>query len=624
MAERRDQRERELPLSMIGRRGPGSHFLGKVERAKNRRDTVLRLWGYLRRRRVALLATTLMVAATTGLSVLGTYLLGIAIDDYILPGDLPGLFRIGLLMLGLYGLMSLLTWLQNYIMARASQQTIRDIRNDLFEHLQTLSLRFFDRQAHGDLMSRLTNDLENVNMMLTESATQLISGILSLIGIAAMMAWLNPRLALVSLLTVLLLMFLLSHEVAKRTRAGFRRQQATLGQLNGLIEETVTGQRVVKAYVQEQAVLAQFDAANRAFQQAAIQAQILAGVMGPFSNFVNNLGLAVVATAGSWMALQGLATVGTVASFINYTRQFGRPVNEIANLYNLIQGAVAGAERVFEVIDEVPEMIETADTRPLTQVKGEVTFDEVSFSYEKDVPILTRVSLQAKPGQIMALVGPTGAGKTTLVNLLTRFYDVDSGRICIDGQDIRQLRKDDLRRRLGIVLQDTFLFSGSVKENIRYGRLEATDEEIIAAARLANADQFIHRLPQGYDTPLSGRGSNLSQGQRQLLAIARAILADPSILILDEATSSVDTRTEKQIQEAMLRLMTGRTSFVIAHRLSTIRNADQILVINHGQLIERGTHEALLAQQGFYHQLYTSQFRVKAKYNGKNLSRLLN
>lgn len=624
MAERRDQRERELPLSMIGRRGPGSHFLGKVERAKNRRDTVLRLWGYLRRRRVALLATTLMVAATTGLSVLGTYLLGIAIDDYILPGDLPGLFRIGLLMLGLYGLMSLLTWLQNYIMARASQQTIRDIRNDLFEHLQTLSLRFFDRQAHGDLMSRLTNDLENVNMMLTESATQLISGILSLIGMAAMMAWLNPRLALVSLLTVLLLMFLLSHEVAKRTRAGFRRQQATLGQLNGLIEETVTGQRVVKAYVQEQAVLAQFDAANRAFQQAAIQAQILAGVMGPFSNFVNNLGLAVVATAGSWMALQGLATVGTVASFINYTRQFGRPVNEIANLYNLIQGAVAGAERVFEVIDEVPEMIETADTRPLTQVKGEVTFDEVSFSYEKDVPILTRVSLQAKPGQIMALVGPTGAGKTTLVNLLTRFYDVDSGRICIDGQDIRQLRKDDLRRRLGIVLQDTFLFSGSVKENIRYGRLEATDEEIIAAARLANADQFIHRLPQGYDTPLSGRGSNLSQGQRQLLAIARAILADPSILILDEATSSVDTRTEKQIQEAMLRLMTGRTSFVIAHRLSTIRNADQILVINHGQLIERGTHEALLAQQGFYHQLYTSQFRVKAKYNGKNLSRLLN
>lgn len=624
MAERRDQREREIPLSMIGRRGPGSHFLGKVERAKNRRDTVLRLWGYLRRRRVALLATTLMVAATTGLSVLGTYLLGIAIDDYILPGDLPGLFRIGLLMLGLYGLMSLLTWLQNYIMARASQQTIRDIRNDLFEHLQTLSLHFFDRQAHGDLMSRLTNDLENVNMMLTESATQLISGILSLIGMAAMMAWLNPRLALVSLLTVLLLMFLLSHEVAKRTRAGFRRQQATLGQLNGLIEETVTGQRVVKAYVQEQAVLAQFDAANRAFQQAAIQAQILAGVMGPFSNFVNNLGLAVVATAGSWMALQGLATVGTVASFINYTRQFGRPVNEIANLYNLIQGAVAGAERVFEVIDEVPEMIETADTRPLTQVKGEVTFDEVSFSYEKDVPILTRVSLQAKPGQIMALVGPTGAGKTTLVNLLTRFYDVDSGRICIDGQDIRQLRKDDLRRRLGIVLQDTFLFSGSVKENIRYGRLEATDEEIIAAARLANADQFIHRLPQGYDTPLSGRGSNLSQGQRQLLAIARAILADPSILILDEATSSVDTRTEKQIQEAMLRLMTGRTSFVIAHRLSTIRNADQILVINHGQLIERGTHEALLAQQGFYHQLYTSQFRVKAKYNGKNLSRLLN
>jgi ATP-binding cassette subfamily B protein len=309
------------------------------------------------------------------------------------------------------------------------------------------------------------------------------------------------------------------------------------------------------------------------------------------------------------MALRGWATVGTIAAFVNYARQFGRPLDMIANLYNLIQSAVAGAERVFQTIDEAPELVDAADARPLTQVEGDVVFDDVSFAYESDTPVLKHVSLHARPGQIVALVGPTGAGKTTIVNLLSRFYDIDSGRICIDRQDIRQLKLDDLRRRLGIVLQDTFLFSRSVKENISYGRLDATDEQVIAAAKLANAHQFIHRLPQGYDTPLSERGSNLSQGQRQLLAIARAILSDPGILVLDEATSSVDTRTEKQIQEAMLRLMAGRTSFVIAHRLSTIRDADDILVINDGEVVERGTHGELLARRGFYHQLYTSQFR---------------
>jgi ATP-binding cassette subfamily B protein len=358
--------------------------------------------------------------------------------------------------------------------------------------------------------------------------------------------------------------------------------------------------------------MAEFASANRELQGAASRAQIFAGFVGPLMNFVNNLGLAIVAGVGGWMALQGLATVGTIASFINYSRQFGRPLNEIANLYNTIQSAVAGAERVFEIIDETPELVDAADAQPLAQIQGDVVFDDVSFSYETDVPVLKRVDLHAKPGQIVALVGPTGAGKTTIVNLLTRFYDIDSGRICIDGQEIRQIRKDDLRRQLGIVLQDTFLFAGSVMDNIRYGRLDASDEEVIAAARLANADQFIHRLPHGYDTLLSERGNNLSQGQRQLIAIARAILADPSILILDEATSSVDTRTEKQIQEAMLRLMSGRTSFVIAHRLSTIRDADQILVINHGEIIERGTHAELLAQEGFYYNLYTSQFRATA------------
>ncbi|HEX5414731.1 MAG TPA: ABC transporter ATP-binding protein, partial [Chloroflexota bacterium] len=362
----------------------------------------------------------------------------------------------------------------------------------------------------------------------------------------------------------------------------------------------------------EPIVIGEFDAANLALRQSATSAQIYAGFVGPVMNFVNNLGLAVVAGVGGLMAVQGVATVGTIASFISYSRQFGRPLNDIANLYNTIQAAVAGAERVFEIIDQPPE-VDAADAAPLAEIRGDVVFEDVSFAYESDVPVLQAISLHATPGQTVALVGPTGAGKTTIVNLLTRFYEIERGSIRIDGRDLREIRKADLRRQLGIVLQDSFLFTGSVMENIRYGRPDASDEEVIAAARLANADQFIHRLPRGYQTPLSERGGNVSQGQRQLLAIARAILADPRILILDEATSSIDTRTEKHIQEAMLRLMRGRTSFVIAHRLSTIREADQILVVNHGEIVERGTHDDLLVRGGFYAQLYASQFRANGE-----------
>jgi ATP-binding cassette subfamily B multidrug efflux pump len=441
--------------------------------------------------------------------------------------------------------------------------------------------------------------------------TQFISSVLSVVGVVVVMCLINWRLALVSLVTAPLMVFL-SGAVAMQTRKGFREQQATLGEMNGIIEETITGQRVVKAYVREQAAIDEFDVANRKLQRTATRAEIFAGFVGPMMNLVNNLGFAIIAGAGGWMALRGLATVGTIASFINYARQFGRPLNEIAQLYAQIQGAIAGAERVFEILDEVPELADAPDAQPLEQVMGDVVFEDVCFGYAPDVPVLKQVGFQAEPGQTIALVGPTGAGKTTIVNLLTRFYDINSGQIAIDGADIRRVKKADLRRQLGIVLQDTFLFSDTVMENIRYGRLDATDEEVIAAARLANADQFIRRLPQGYQTMLSERGGNLSQGQRQLLAIARAILADPGILILDEATSSVDTRTEKHIQEAMLRLMEGRTSFVIAHRLSTIREADNILVINGGRIIERGTHDELLAQRGFYHNLYMSQFKGKA------------
>jgi ATP-binding cassette, subfamily B, multidrug efflux pump len=611
MSEQRTQRGPVVaePPPLLGRMGHGPRPMGQqVEHAKNKRGTVMRLWGYLRQQKIALIVTAAMVAVTVVLNVLGPYLLGVAIDAYISTGNLPGLAGLCLLLLGIHTLNSLLTWLQSYVMAGAAQRTVRDIRNDLFGKLQALPLRFFDQRAHGDLMSRLTNDVENVNQVLADGVVQVVSGVLSMVGVAAVMLWINPWLALISLLSISLMTLTLNRWIAPRMRAGFRNQQATLGTLNGLIEETITGQRVVKAYHREPVVIGQFDAANRELRQAATRAQIFAGFIGPMMNFVNNLGLAIVAGFGGWMAVQGMATVGTIASFITFSRQFGRPLNELATLYGAIQSAIAGAERVFTVIDEPPE-VDAPDAQPLAQIRGAVVFDDVSFAYDAEVPVLKHVDLQAAPGQIVALVGPTGAGKTTIVNLLTRFYEIDSGEITIDGEDIRQIKKDDLRRQLGIVLQDTFLFAGTVSDNIRYGRLDATDDEVIAAARLANADQFIHRLPQGYATPLSERGSNLSQGQRQLLAIARALLANPSILILDEATSSVDTRTEQHIQEAMLRLMTGRTSFVIAHRLSTIREADQILVIDHGEIVERGTHAELLDQQGFYARLYASQFR---------------
>jgi ATP-binding cassette, subfamily B, multidrug efflux pump len=588
--------------------GPGGHFMRPKERAKDRRGTILRIWAYLQHQRWALTITVILVIATAGLGLMGPYLMGRAIDKFILTGDVPGLARTALWMIGVYLTTSLTTWLQIYVMSGASQRAVRNIRKDLFAKLQTLSLRFFDQRTHGELMSRLANDVENISNVLTESVTQLISSAMNLVGVAAMMFVINVRLAIVSLVTIPIMMFL-SKWIGQHTRRGFRQRQENLGKLNGIIEETVTGQRVVKAYVREQDAIETFDLANSELQHASTRAQIFAGTMGPLTNFVNNVGFAIVAGAGGWMAVQGLATVGTIASFVNYARQFSRPLNQIANLYNSIQSALAGAERVFEILDQVPELSDVPHAAPLERVAGDVVFRDVDFAYNKDVPVLKDISLHAEPGQTIALVGPTGAGKTTIVNLLTRFYDIDSGSIQIDGKDIREVRKDDLRRTLGIVLQDTFLFSETVMESIRYGRLDASDEEVIAAARLANADQFIHRLPHGYATQLSERGSNLSQGQRQLIAIARAILADPGILILDEATSSVDTRTERHIQEAMLRLMEGRTSFVIAHRLSTIREADRILVINDGQIIERGTHTALLAQEGFYHHLYMSQFK---------------
>jgi ATP-binding cassette subfamily B multidrug efflux pump len=578
------------------------------EKAKDVRGTLLRIWDYLKHQSWGLVGTAVVVTISSLLGLLGPYLMGVAVDDNILKGDIPGLLRTALLMLAVNIVSPLFRWLQTYVMSAASQKTIRNIRNDLFAKLQTLSLRYFDQRTHGELMSRLSNDVENISLVITSSVTQLLSSVISITGVAVMMLIIHPQLAIISLVTMPLSV-IISRAIAKRTRKGFREQQDRLGDLNGVIEETITGQRVVKAYVREQAVIEQFDKTNMELREASTRAQTLAGTLGPLNNFINNASFAIIAGAGGWMAVQGVATVGTIISFVNYARRFSWPLNQLLNLYNQIQSAVAGAERVFEVMDEVPELADKPDAQPLDAIKGDVTFDDVCFGYEENVPVLKRVSLHAEPGQTVALVGPTGAGKTTIVNLLTRFYDILQGQVLIDGIDIRRVKKADLRRKLGIVLQDTYLFAAPVMENIRYGRLDATDEEVIAAAKLANADQFIHRLPRGYQTELTEQGNNISQGQRQLLAIARAILADPSILILDEATSSVDTRTEKNIQEAMLRLMEGRTSFVIAHRLSTIREADKILVINEGEIIERGTHAELLDARGFYHNLYISQFK---------------
>jgi ATP-binding cassette, subfamily B, multidrug efflux pump len=614
MNQQRQSKPNQAPPPSLGfgPRGGGGPMgmFREVEKSKDTRATLLRLWGYVQRQRWTLIASTGLVILTTIVSLLGPYLMSLAIDQFINKGDLPGLARLLGLMMLTYLVAAGGTWLQTYLLVGVAQYAVRDMRKDLFARMQALPVRFFDQRSHGELMSRLTNDVENVSNILASSFSQFLSSILSLVGTIVFMFLMNIPLALISLV-VMPLTFFLTRALSKRTRAGFRQTQQTLGELNGIIEETITGERTVKAFVREQTTVDNFSQVNQGLRKVALRARVLAGFMGPLMNMVNNLGLAIVACSGGWLAVQSLITVGEVAAFINYAGRLSFPLNQIAQLFNSIQSALAGAERVFDLMDELPE-VDAVNARSFEHVKGDVTLNQVDFGYVANVPVLKQVSLHAEAGQMIALVGPTGAGKTTIANLLTRFYDVDSGSIHIDGEDIRKVKKEDLRRKLALVLQDNFLFADTVMANIRYGRLEATDDEVKAAAKLANAETFIHRLPHGYDTMLTERGSNLSQGQRQLMAIARAVLADPDILILDEATSNVDTRTEKHLQEALLRLMKGRTSFVIAHRLSTIRDADQVLVINNGEVIERGTHTSLLEQKGFYHNLYLSQFKGQA------------
>ena len=606
-----NNRAQARPRAFGGGPGHMAGMMGPKVKAKDSKGTLKRLWGYLKRQKVMLIFVFVLVFASTILSLIGPLLIGYAVDAMVKGKglvDFEKLMTIVIYMIGVYVLSALMTWLQIYYMIGVAQDTVWEIRKDLFAKVQTLSLRFFDSRPHGELMSRLTNDVENINTTFTQSTTQVFSSLITVVGAIGMMLYLSPLLTILSLISIPI-GIIATAKIAENTRKYFSQQQKELGELNGYIEETISGQKVVKAFCREEKALEEFSETNNRLNKVGIRAQIFSGIIMPIMNAINNLSFAIVATAGGFMAVRGMITIGVIASFLNYSKQFARPINEIANQFNMIQSALAGAERVFEVMDEHPEFEDNEDLPVIKDVAGNVIFEDVNFSYVKDVPILKDVNFRAEAGQTIALVGPTGAGKTTIVNLLTRFYDIDKGAIFVDGKDIRKLHKDSLRKSLGIVLQDTYLFSDTVRENIRYGRLAATDAEVEAAAKLANAEHFILRLHDGYDTVLSEEGGNLSQGQRQLLAIARTILANPSILVLDEATSSVDTRTEMHIQEAMLSLMKGRTSFVIAHRLSTIRDADQIMVITGGEIIEKGTHKQLLEEKGFYYDLYISQFK---------------
>jgi ATP-binding cassette, subfamily B, multidrug efflux pump len=591
--------------------GPGGRGQGaRIEKAKDTKKTVRRLLAYLSPYRWALISVFVLVIMSTGFELAGPALMGRALDVLLRSGELQAVVPTLLAMLGVYAAAWAAGSVQAIVVARFSQKAMRRLRHDLFDHTQTLSLSFFDQYSHGELMSRLTNDMQAISNVLTQNVTSLFSSMLTLVGIIVMMFVLNSWLALASMI-VLPAMLWLVRFVGKRTRQGFREYQMRLGVLNGQLEETFSGQRVILAFGQGGAVTSKFDRANEAVREVGTKAMTYSLLVPPLMGIMSNANVAIIAGLGGWMALRGLVTIGTIATFYTYSRRFAAPLRQLGNLYNQVQSAIAGAERIFEILDEEPEIQDQADAYTLDEVKGRVVFDRVDFAYVPGVQVIKDMSFVAEPGQMVALVGPTGAGKTTMVNLLSRFYDAQGGRIEIDGREIRSLEKTSLRRKLGVVLQDTFLFSDTVMENIRYGRLDATDEEVMAAAKLANAHQFVQRLPHGYQTKLTERGANLSQGQRQLLAIARAILAEPGILILDEATSSVDTRTEIQIQEGLLQLMQGRTSFVIAHRLSTIQGADLVLVISAGEIIERGTHTELLEKRGFYHNLYLSQFKGK-------------
>lgn len=601
--------------------GPGGgNMMMLGEKPKDFKATFRRLLRYLRPRRTALIGVFLAAILSTVFMIAGPKIMGTAITELFegayakfqgVPGAAIDFTKIGQILLwlaGLYVISSLFNYLQQYLMSGIAQKTVYDLREDVNHKLERLPLKYYDGRPNGETLSRVTNDIDTIGSTLQQSVTSFITSIVTIVGILIMMLTISPLLTLISLVSLPVSIFAI-RPILKRSQKYFADQQRTLGQLNGHVEEMYTGHSVVKAFGHERKAVEQFDAVNEELYEAGRKAQFISGIIMPMMMFIGNISYVLISIVGGILVTQRAISIGDIQAFITYTRQFTQPITQTANIANIVQSTVAAAERVFELLDEEEEIKEVT-THSLEKADGAVAFEHVDFGYGNDL-LIEDMNIDVAPGQTVAIVGPTGAGKTTMINLLMRFYELNGGTIRIDGIDTREMSREDLRTTFGMVLQDTWLFNGTIRDNLAYGKSGATEEEIIAAAKTAHADHFIRTLPDGYDTVLNEEASNISQGQKQLLTIARAVLADPPIMILDEATSSVDTRTEVFIQQAMRRLMEGRTSFVIAHRLSTIKDADLILVMNQGRVIEQGTHEELLEADGFYADLYNSQFSEK-------------
>ena len=587
--------------------------VAQEKRAKNMGATIKRIWNYLSQQKYMLFLVIFMVLASSGLGLLGPYMIGMAIDDYIVTQEAAGLGALLIALILVYLFNSLAIFLQNFWMIGIAQNTVFDLRKDLFKQFHRLPISYFDKRQHGELMSRLTNDIDNINNTLNQSVIQIFSSVLTLAGTLIVMLILSPILTVVTVIIVPAMYYAMKW-ITARTGPLYKLQQKYLGEVNGYVEEIVSGQHVVKTYSQEKTVIDAFEAKNNELKNTGFWASNIAGFIPKIMNMLNFLSFGLIALAGGLIAIytnQELVTVGIIVIFTEYARQFTRPLNELSNQFNILLSAIAGAERVFNVMDEEQEELDETNAQEITSTDGHIVFNDVSFGYEEEV-IIDHVSFEARPGETVAFVGHTGAGKTTLINLISRFYNYDSGEISLDGNDIKNIKRSSLRKHMAFVLQDAFLFQGTIRENIRYGRLDAKDGEVINAAKDANAHDFIIKLPDGYDTVLDQTGSGISQGQKQLLTIARALIANPSILILDEATSNIDTITELKIQDALHRLMEGRTSFVIAHRLNTVKEADTIIMLEHGKVIEKGSHEELLKLKGKYHSLYLGQLLEEA------------
>lgn len=620
MSERTEHKSRApRPSGGPGHPGGGMGMRPPGEKPKDFKGTLRRLIKYLQPHRYRLLGVLVAAILSTVFSIISPKVMAEGTDILsqgaiaILQGmqgagiDFPALMKVLYLLLGLYLFSAAFMYIQQYLMAGVAQRVVYDMREQISAKVGRLPLKYFDSRTHGETLSRATNDVDNISNTLQQSLAQFITSVVTIVGVIIMMLTISPWMTLITILTLPLSVIVVML-VASRSQKHFAGQQKSLGELNGHVEEMYTGHKVVKAFGREEQSVQQFEKVNEELYESGWKAQFISGIIMPLMSFVGNLGYVLICVVGGIFVTRGAISIGDILAFTQYSRQFTQPINQIANISNIIQSTIASAERVFELLDEEEEVPESSKPVQLQQPQGAVAFQGVNFGYKPDELLIKNMNIDVKPGQTVAIVGPTGAGKTTLINLLMRFYEIQDGKITIDGVDIRDMERGKLRSLFGMVLQDTWLFNGTIRDNIAYGRESATEAEVVKAADAAHADHFIRTLPDGYDTVLNEEASNISQGQKQLLTIARAILANPSILILDEATSSVDTRTEVFIQKAMNDLMKDRTSFVIAHRLSTIRGADLILVMDHGNVIEQGNHDELMAQQGFYADLYNSQF----------------